>query len=167
MPLRSTEILIAEHREVAIVLGELESLIDEFLTVEEVPESSREALAEIAEFLSRDLAMHIRKENRGLFPALEKFLSTEAGPLAVMLDEHEEITPPIRELCRVVEDLARFRSTSGPAAARARDQGRLLIDVVRSHVRKEERILFPFAERCLSAEEDQQILKKFAELVAA
>lgn len=164
--MRSTEILVAEHREVEKVLAELESLIDEFLTSPEIPDASKQALGDIAEYLGGDLILHIQKENDGLFPALEKFLPREAGPLAVMLDEHEEVSRSFLGLRGGVAELAEHPSTHGRAAARIRDNGRLLIQVLRAHLFKEERILFPFAEGHLSEEDDRQIVQKFDQIVA-
>lgn len=166
MALRSTEILIAEHREVEKVLTQLEGLIDEFLVNSEVPDASKQALGDITDFLARDLVLHIKKEDHGLFPALEKFLPREAGPLAVMLDEHLDITRSYLGLRDGVAQLDEHPLTAGRAAARIRDNGRQLIQVLRAHLFKEERVLFPFAEGHLSEEDDREIVQKFDEIVA-
>jgi iron-sulfur cluster repair protein YtfE (RIC family) len=52
------------------------------------------------------------------------------------------------------------------AAGRIRDHGRRLIQELRSHLFKEERVLFPFAEGHLTPEDDQSVMKKFESLVA-
>jgi len=166
MPLRSIENLLAEHREVEKVLADLEGLLDDFLTNAEVPDSSKQALRDIADFLARGLILHIKKEDDGLFPALEKFLPRGAGPLAVMLEEHREITQLYLGLRDGVAGLDQSRATSAPSAVRIRDNGRPLIHLLRAHLSKEERILFPFAEGHLSEEDDRRILEKYDEIVA-
>jgi regulator of cell morphogenesis and NO signaling len=167
MALRSVEILVAEHRAVESALGQLEGLIDDFLTNSEVPDAAKQALGNISDLLSRDLALHIQKEDSGLFPALEKFLPREQGPLAVMLHEHREITQENQALREGVADLDQHPSTAGRAAAQIRDHGRWLVQELRSHLFKEEHILFPFAEARLSEEEDREIVEKFQAIASS
>jgi len=166
MPLRSIEILIGEHRQVDKVLEELEGLIDEFLTNPEVPDAAKQALGKVVDFFAQDLILHIQKEDQALFPALEKFLPREQGPLAVMLHEHHEITEAYRGLREGVAVLDQHPATNGPAAGRIRDHGRALIHYLRTHLFKEERVLFPFAEGHLSQEDDREIARRFEEIRA-
>lgn len=161
MALRSVDILVAEHRAVENILQELEGLIDDFLTNTEVPDAAKQALGNISDYLARDLALHIQKENQGLFPVLERYLPREQGPIAVMLHEHQEITQAHLDLRKGVGELDQHPSTGGIAAAHIRDHGRWLIQELRSHLFKEENMLFPFAEARLSEEEDQEIVKTF------
>lgn len=161
MALRCVDILVAEHRSVENILKELEGLIDDFLTNTEVPDAAKQALGNISDYLARDLVLHIRKEDQGLFPVLERYLPREQGPIAVMLHEHQEITQAHLDLRKGVAELEQHPSTGGIAAAQIRDHGRWLIQELRSHLFKEENILFPFAGARLSAEEDQEVVKKF------
>jgi regulator of cell morphogenesis and NO signaling len=161
MALRSVEILIAEHRAVETALEELEGLINDFLTNSEVPDAAKQALGNLSDFLSRDLALHIRKEDDALFPALEKFLPREQGPLAVMSHEHREITQENQALRDGVAGLAEHPSTAGQAAAQIRDHGRSLVQELRSHLFKEEHVLFPLAEARLGEKEDREIVARF------
>jgi hemerythrin-like domain-containing protein len=166
MPLHCIENLIAEHREVEKVLVELEGLIDDFLTTKEVPAESLAALGHIAEFLSRDLVLHIQKENDALFPALSRFMPLEIGPLAVMRGEHEEISDSFRGLLEGLAHLKCCSTTDSSGAGEVRDHGRALIQVLRAHLFKEEHVLFPFAESRLSPEDDRLILERFEEFAA-
>jgi hemerythrin-like domain-containing protein len=161
MALRSVDILVAEHRSVETVLEQLEGLIDDFLTNAEVPDAAKQALGNISDYLARDLVLHIQKEDRGLFPVLERYLPREQGPIAVMLHEHREITQAHLDLRKGITELEQHPSTGGIAAAQIRDHGRWLIRELRAHLFKEENILFPFAEARLSEEEDQEVVKKF------
>jgi len=161
MALRSVGILVAEHRAVENVLKELEGLIDDFLTNTEVPDAAKQALGNISDYLARDLLLHIQKEDHGLFPVLERYLPREQGPIAVMLHEHQEITQAHLDLRKGVAELEQHPSTGGSAAAQIRDYGRWLIQELRSHLFKEENVLFPFAEARLSEEEDEEVVKKF------
>ncbi|MBI3669594.1 MAG: hemerythrin domain-containing protein [Acidobacteria bacterium] len=166
MPLHCIQNLIGEHRAVEKVLGELEGLIDDFLTTQEIPAGSLAALDRIAEFLSRDLVLHIQKEDDGLFPALGRFMPAQLGPLAVMRGEHEQITESFRGLLEGLTHLKCCSTTDSAGAGEVRDHGRILIQVLRSHLFKEEHVLFPFAESRLSPEDDRQILQKLEEFTA-
>ncbi len=166
MALRSVDILIQEHRAVERVLETLEGLIDDFLTNPEVPDAAKQELGDISDYLARDLVLHIQKEDQGLFPALGKFLPSNEGPIAVMLHEHREIDQTHRELASGIAELEEHPSAGGKAARQIRDHGRCLIQELRAHLYKEERVLFPFAENRLSEEDDRQILEKFESLAA-
>lgn len=164
MALRSVDVLIQEHRAVERVLETLEGLIDDFLTNPEVPDAAKQELGEVSDYLARDLVLHIQKEDQGLFPALGKFLPTNEGPIAVMLHEHREIDQTHQELAQGIAELEQHPSVGGKAAAQIRDHGRCLIQELRAHLYKEERVLFPFAETCLGEEDDREILRKFDSL---
>ena len=164
MALQSVDVLIKEHRAVERVLENLEGLIDDFLTNPEVPDAAKQELGEISDYLARDLVLHIQKEDQGLFPALGKFLPANEGPIAVMLHEHREIDHTHHELAQGIAELDQHPSVNGKAAAQIRDHGRWLIQELRAHLFKEERVLFPFAEKCLSEEDDRQILRTFDSL---
>jgi len=166
MALRSVEILIAEHRAVEKALQELEGWIDDFSTNSEVSDAAKQALGNLSDFLSRDLALHIRKEEEALFPALEQFLPREEGPLAVMFHEHGEITGENQALREGVAGLDQHASSAGQAATQIREHGRSLIQELRSHLFKEERVLFPFAEARLGEKKDREIVEKFEALAS-
>jgi hemerythrin-like domain-containing protein len=82
-------------------------------------------------------ANHHGKEERGLFPALAKAgVPSEAGPVGVMLEEHDRG----RALLRAME--------SGAGAGRAR-AAREYVGLLRAHIDKENEVLFPLADAVL------------------
>ncbi len=164
MPLQSIDTLLGEHRAVSEVLDQLEGLIDDFLMNAEVPDAAKQSLGNVADFLARDLVLHIRKEDHGLFPVLERYLPRNQGPIAVMLFEHQDISQTFQGLQQGVSELDRHPSAGGPAAAKIRDDGRRLIQELRSHLFKEERVLFPFAESHLSEAEDREVVESFRQI---
>jgi hemerythrin-like domain-containing protein len=115
MALQCVETLIAAHRSVEGVLTELENLIDDFLANAEVPDTAKQALGSISDFLAKDLVLHIRKEHYGLFPALERFLPLEQGPITVMLHEHAEIA---RAVAASAPERTRLSRTAPPVGWR-------------------------------------------------
>ena len=166
MALRCVERLIEEHRKVEAVLGELEAVVDEFLTSTDVSAESLQTLAGIGEFLSRDLVRHIQKEDTALFPALAKYLPAETGPVAVMLEEHAQITESFRGLLEGLAHLNGCPTVGSFGANEVRDHGRALIQSLRGHVDMEEGELFPVAESHFSVWDDSQILQKFDDIDA-
>lgn len=162
MSLKSVEILIAEHREADKVFDELETVIDECFMTPDIGESARQSLARISEFLDKDLAAHIKKEDEGLFPSMARFLPKDSGPIAVMMEDHQDIADFGQRVKEGAESMT--RKSSAEAAARIRDSGMSLIRIFRLHMMKEERILFPIAENLLSSEDDLAVLHKFEEI---
>ncbi|MHA2621555.1 MAG: hemerythrin domain-containing protein [bacterium JZ-2024 1] len=81
------------------------------------------------------LEPHAQMEEEIFFKVLESFLPSDAGPLAVMRSEHDEIRATIQ----------RILDTSEPDTMRAEILH--FLEVARSHFGKEEHILFPLAEQ--------------------
>ncbi len=129
------DVLLAEHRTILQVVDEVER------------ESRRlEGAAVLREVFWQDLLhfadefdanLHHHKEEQILFPALERAgLSPNSGPTAVLRDEHLR---------------THFWRSRIEQALVARDRARLAaaassyLDLVRTHVLKENQILFPLA----------------------
>jgi hemerythrin-like domain-containing protein len=87
------------------------------------------------------LEAHADLEDELLFTALEPHLGDQAGPLAVMRFEHNQII----NLFGKIESAADLDS--------ARDFARQLFPIVRRHFQKEEQALFEMAGRFLSEDE--------------
>lgn len=94
---------------------------------------------------------HATLEEELLFPALEPLLGKDSGPLAVMLREHEEMEQRLMDLEGAV----------GIDEALALAQQAL--DTARSHFQKEERVLFPLAERLLGEKKLVELGKTWAD----
>jgi iron-sulfur cluster repair protein YtfE (RIC family) len=92
----------------------------------------------------KGMARHIRMEEGALFPAFEARSPAGAHPVAVMQREHRLIEAALGEM--------RVALACGKAAA-FRDAHARLVEVLRAHNVKEERILYPAIDRALGAEE--------------
>lgn len=100
---------------------------------------------------------HHGKEERVLFPALEqRGMPRQAGPIAVMLAEHEQGRATIR---RMADAVAR-RDGEGYAAS-AGEYTALL----RQHIAKENQVLFVMADQMLSGDDDANALQAFGRVV--
>jgi hemerythrin-like domain-containing protein len=93
-----------------------------------------------AALLTRALVSHARLEDELLFDRLTGRAGADAALLTVVRDDHHEIE----------RALGAARSASDLATAR--DQLTVAIAVARAHFAREERALFPLAERLLDAE---------------
>jgi len=100
---------------------------------------------------------HHGKEEDLLFPLLEsRGLPRHGGPTGVMLHEHEQGRALIKEMVESAEALK-----GGDRAARWAQAAGSYIDLLRSHIDKENNILFVMAENMLSREEQQQLAAEF------
>lgn len=110
--------------------------------------------AALARFLERDLERHLAQEEDALFPALERYLGREGGPVYVMLLEH-------RELRRLAPALAQAAAAGRPREAAA--AGEELLALLGEHVHKEDAVLFPLAERLLAPAELEEVRRRLEE----
>ncbi len=119
-----------------------------------------EAISGLHEFL-RTFAdrCHHSKEEEHLFPALEeRGLPRFGGPIGVMLHEHEQGRSLIRQMGEAAEAYAAGKEGAGVRwAAAARSYALLL----RSHIMKENNVLFPMAEQLLTQSEQETLSEAF------
>lgn len=100
--------------------------------------------------VQQDLKLHIAHEDNALFPVLQTKIGP-AGPVAVMLHEH-------RELERLTKQYHAGLAARNPREIVGGAQG--IVQVLSQHIAKEENILFPLAQRVLSAAEWQEVLEQ-------
>ncbi|MDX1622906.1 MAG: hypothetical protein R3199_02880 [Gemmatimonadota bacterium] len=102
----------------------------------------------VASPLLATLASHARIENELLFePAVEE-LGEAAGPVTVMIDEHEEI-----------------EASAELAVGRREGVGERMLEVLaraREHFEKEERVAFAHAERALGEKRSRELGTEWA-----
>lgn len=109
------------------------------------------ALGLFGEF-DRGLRRHIRFEEEILFPEFEERagLPPHAGPTAVMRAEHREIEAVLEALCAVV-------GLPGASAETLRED---LKRILGWHNEKEENILYPGADKLLTDEESDALVRR-------
>ena len=102
---------------------------------------------------------HHKKEEGVLFPAMVSFgVPEDGGPVGVMLAEHEQGRAITRALRAAAERLeVGDQSASQEVIANARDYSQLL----RQHIMKEDRILFPMANQVLPPAEQDRVADGF------
>ncbi len=151
--MKATEILIEEHRVIERVLDALEPAANRLSSGDGVPAAF---FLKAADFIKGFAdGCHHHKEEGILFVALEaNGMSREKGPVAVMLAEHEEA----RRLTRAMRAAAEQMQGGDPSAASQVVQNALsYVKLLRQHIQKEDRVLFPVADRAIPAEQREQV----------
>lgn len=156
LTMRPTDTLKHEHQ---IILLALDAVEREMRQAQAGGPLSEERVGQMIDFI-RNFAdrCHHAKEEKLLFLRMqERGMPLHSGPLAVMLQEHDEG----RRLVRAAAE-ALPRAASGDAAATTTLTTSLLtyVQLLRAHIDKEDNILYPMADQMLT-EADQ------AELTAA
>lgn len=133
----------------------------ELLSVQSTP--LVEPVAEVVDLI-RNFAdgMHHAKEEKMLFPLMtEKGFSVSQGPVAVMLNDHVQG----REFVRQISDgLDRYRKGDSNAWIQVQSGMRGYIDLLRSHIAKENNILFRMADNVMEPKEDLHLSLEFSQL---
>jgi iron-sulfur cluster repair protein YtfE (RIC family) len=110
--------------------------------------ADRALAADFIAFLDSEVVSHFRLEEEVLFPELAQIPTIAAGPLHVMNAEHETFRSLLEaaKLSEARADLVGLSTTLTD-----------LINMLRSHISKEDGVLFPLAEARLSPEQLQRI----------
>jgi hemerythrin-like domain-containing protein len=157
---KPTEDLIAEHEAVLDALRLLEKVEGALATGKtEAAEHLEQLLDFFKGFVDR---CHHGKEEEVLFPELEKRgFPRESGPVGVMLAEHDAGRQCIRGMS---EGLARLRAGERDALSTIRQNAGGYRELLRSHIAKENNVLFPLADRLLPEDVSAQVLERFEEI---
>jgi hemerythrin-like domain-containing protein len=155
--MKATEILMDEHRVIERVIASLETAANRLSSGQAFP---IDFFLKAADFIKNFAdGCHHKKEEGVLFVALvQNGMSKEAGPVAVMLAEHEEG----RRLTRGMREGAERVQSGDQAAISQVTQNALgYVALLRQHIQKEDRILFPMADQVIPAEQHAQITEAF------
>jgi hemerythrin-like domain-containing protein len=107
---------------------------------------------------------HHQKEEGSLFPALGRAgLPLEAGPVACMLEEHRMGRAHIAAIGAAI---AAGERGEGGAMKTILAQGEAYIDLLRSHIAKEDGILFEMAAGVIEGDDATRLLREFDEAEA-
>lgn len=156
--MKPVEILMQEHRVIEVVLDCLEKMA---VQAEENGRLEREPAEQAVDLIKNfaDRCHHGKEEDR-LFPAMvARGMPQEGGPIGVMLTEHDLGRSFVRQMAQSLEAAA---AGDAPALLVFVDNARNYIQLLRAHIQKEDRILFPMADRILSEDDQKTLLGEFA-----
>lgn len=155
--MRPTEILSSEHRVIEIGIDCLEKMSEEAIRENKLDKESAEQLVDfIRNFADR---CHHGKEEKQLFVLLEqKGMPVDGGPTGQMKHEHEMGRAYVSGMAESIDDAAK-----GIAKALANfvQSAQGYIQLLRAHILKEDRILFPMADRMLTDEDQDRLRSAF------
>lgn len=156
---KPTELLKEEH---TAVLQKLTSLEKIFHNLDKREAVSAE-LKELAAFFETEFWTHFDKEERALFPEFDTFMPRGTGPIAVMLQEHEVLrnTNDIMQAA-----IAKYlNGAEDPETKRVISQnGSHFVDFLRSHINKEDGILFMMADMHFDQKQNEKVVRLFQEM---
>jgi len=130
---KAFEILRKEHEQVLKVLDKLENNLNE---------NNLSSAKKNIKLLEEEFDKHsLYKEEKILFPEIEKFIPRDGGPTGVMITEHKELIELMRNFNKLLEEknLSRLNET-----------GMSIINILREHINKEDNMLFMIADMHLS-----------------
>lgn len=143
-------LLLREHREVETHLEAARGWIS-ILTRDGAAAVDKLAddLRRFGKVIEEDLALHIAHEDKALFPVLARYIGDQTGPIAVMLLEHRHLEGQERKFEEGLKN--REPRTLAESASS-------IVQVLTAHINKEERILFPLAQRALNQGDWEEVL---------
>ncbi|MBI4299862.1 MAG: hemerythrin domain-containing protein [Chloroflexi bacterium] len=158
--MRPTEALMDDHVAIKRVLKALSIAADR---VDAGQKADVDVFAKSVDFVVNYAdKCHHGKEESALFPLLEAYgLPREAGPVGVMLMEHEQGRKYIGSLAKAIE---RFRAGDASASKEIASSARGYVTTMYNHILKEEDILFQMADGMMTEEDGTALLEQFEEI---
>lgn len=141
------DILKKEHDTVLKILSELEK---------DLENNNLNSLEKNIKFLEKEFDKHsLNKEEKVLFPEIEKFIPREGGPTGVMIIEHQEI---VKSISSAIDGIKEKNFN------KVKESVNNIISVLQPHIDKENNILFMMAETHLDDEQKASILNEFEKI---
>ena len=142
-----TDILRKEHEKVLEILNKLE---------EGMENKDIKSMAKNIAVLEKEFDKHsLNKEEKALFPELEKFIPRDGGPTGVMIMEHKELV----ELIKDFKENLKIRNLE-----KLNEIGDNILYILRPHIDKENNILFMMVDMHLDDKQKKTILDKFKKI---
>jgi hemerythrin-like domain-containing protein len=155
--MQPTDVLQSEHRVIERVLNCLGRIAASAAATGKLDVVS--ALQTLDFFRTFADRCHHGKEEQHLFPMLEaRGFVRERGPTGVMLHEHEEGRGHIRAMTEAVEN---YQSGDAQALQRFVGHAQAYVQLLREHIAKEDRCLFPLANEVLTQGDRAALMKSF------
>ena len=148
-----TEDLINEHKAIKVMLSIMSKIAGDIKANKAFYIKDIEQIVDFLQTFADKC--HHGKEETALFPALILAgIPKENGPIAVMLHEHTMGRNYIKDISTCLENynIADTRSSELIAASLTN-----YVNLLQSHIQKEENVLFPMANKTLSEKKQNEI----------
>jgi hemerythrin-like domain-containing protein len=157
--MKPTEELIKEHHALLQMLDVLEQASGMLESGIDVDAHDLEKMLEFFRLFAD--GCHHAKEEQSLFPALEQAgIPRYHGPVGVMLAEHDLGRALIRGMIEALTGLDSKRQPGQSAATFSRN-ARAYAALLRSHIEKENHVLFPMADAALTPDRQAEVSRQF------
>jgi hemerythrin-like domain-containing protein len=166
--LSPTQLLRAEHRQIDQQLDVLSGALRQLGDLG--PDAEVLARIEsVARYIDEEMSVHHRKEEEGLFPFLEPYLTSENLHIDARIADHEDLNIMSGKFKAALNDCRHAGSGREArfAAQMLKGYGLYIVHLVREHLLKEDQILFLVADEYLTAAEHATILERFAAIEKA
>jgi hemerythrin-like domain-containing protein len=160
LDVKATQELNTEHGAVLVGLKILDKVA---AAITEKSEQALEDLEQLLDFFKGFVDVcHHGKEEDVLFPEMERRgVKREGGPIGVMLAEHRVGREHVRA---IADGLQQLRRGDDEAAALISEHARAFHEMLREHIRKEGKVLFPMADRLVPDDAAATLVEKFGEI---
>ena len=156
--MRPTQVLSNEHRVIEVVINCLEALVVQTKASERLDAYTAEQIVDFIRTFAD--GCHHGKEENYLFTALEsKGASRESGPVGVMLNEHDLGRGYVAQMKENINGAAAGKRLELQMFSTA---SMCYVQLLRSHIQKEDQILFPLADQLLSSDDFDKMTSDFA-----
>lgn len=155
--MKATDVLSNEHRAIELVLTYMEQSADRISANRSVDVDTLEKCLEFVQvFADR---CHHGKEEDILFPLLEvRGIPREGGPIGAMLSDHDAGR---RFISAARENLEKYKAGDNDARHPLAEALRGYTALLRNHIAKEDNVLFMMAQRVLTPEDNEQLIREF------
>src|SRR3989338_10703562 len=145
-----TDILRKEHEIVLEILDKIE---------EGMKNKDIKSMACNIAILDKEFDKHsLNKEEKALFPEIEKFIPRDGGPTGVMVMEHKELV----ELIKSFKENLKIKDFE-----KLNEIGNNILSILRPHIDKENNMLYMMADMHLGDKQKKAILEKFKKFDSA
>lgn len=132
------EEFLADHKKILRKLEELEAAVEK-------PKINKSKIKEFLDFTKNFAEPYHQKEEKVLFPALEKKgIPKEGGSIGMMLLEHKTKRGYVKELQKAL---------IGDKEEEIKKYAQSIVSLLTNHIYKEDNILYPCARDVLTSEE--------------
>jgi hemerythrin-like domain-containing protein len=155
--MKPTEELKAEHQGILVALRILDKFASQLEAGQEV---NLDHLDQMLDFIRTfaDRCHHGKEEDLLFVEMVKAGVPKERGPIGVMLAEHVQGRTYVRGM---VEALAAYRAGDASARKAIVANGRGYVDLLEQHIAKEDDILYPMADACLTDEQQTELSEGF------
>jgi hemerythrin-like domain-containing protein len=160
--MKATKILKHEHQAILLVIGAAEKEVDHIAKTGQI---HAKTVREMADFFKNFVdRCHHAKEEKHLFVMMhERGIPMKTGLLAVLLHEHEQG----RSYVRAVAEAVKGKGAAATATVRkAKKNLAAYARLLRTHIDKEDNVLYTMADRILNARDQQSLCNAFDKVEA-